>query len=113
MRDNLKDIVQHTHGLGFIESAKIINEEGTTSLEAMDDDRTVIVQAKFKQAVPGLSGTFGLPNLSKLNILLNIDEFMAVGSIRNAPNLVWNTCSPMLLSWRPLCQLGRSRPPTR
>ncbi len=75
MRDNLKDIVQHTHGLGFIESAKIINEEGTTSLEAMDDDRTVIVQAKFKQAVPGLSGTFGLPNLSKLNILLNIDEY--------------------------------------
>ena len=53
MKDYLKDIVQHTHGLGFIESAKIINEEGTTSLEAMDDDRTVIVQAKFKEQVPG------------------------------------------------------------
>ena len=75
MRDYLKDIVQHTHGLGFIESAKIVNEEGTTSLEAMDDDRTVIVQATFKEQVPGLSGTFGLPNLSKLNILLNIDEY--------------------------------------
>jgi hypothetical protein len=75
MKDYLKDIVQHTHGLGFIESAKIINEEGTTSLEAMDDDRTVIVQAKFKEQVPGLDGTFGLPNLSKLNVLLNIDEY--------------------------------------
>ena len=75
MKDYLKDIVQHTHGLGFIESAKIVNEEGTTSLEAMDDDRTVIVQAKFKEQVPGLSGTFGLPNLSKLSILLNIDEY--------------------------------------
>ena len=75
MRDYLKDIVQHTHGLGFIESAKVVNEEGTTSLEAMDDDRTVIVQAKFKEKVPGLDGTFGLPNLSKLNVLLNIDEY--------------------------------------
>ena len=75
MKDYLKDIVQHTHGLGFIESAKIVNEEGTTSLEAMDDDRTVIVQAKFKEQVPGLSGTFGLPNLSKLSILLNIEEY--------------------------------------
>ena len=75
MRDYLKDIVQHTHGLGFIESAKIVNEEGITSLEAMDDDRTVIVQAKFKEQVPGLDGTFGLPNLSKLNVLLIIDEY--------------------------------------
>ncbi len=75
MKDYLKDIVQHTHGLGFIESAKIVNEESTTSLEAMDDDRTVIVQAKFKEQVPGLSGTFGLPNLSKLSILLNIEEY--------------------------------------
>ena len=75
MRDYLKDIVQHTHGLGFIEAAKIVNEEGTTNLEAMDDDRTVIVQAKFKEQVPGLDGTFGLPNLSKLNVLLNIDEY--------------------------------------
>ena len=75
MRDYLKDIVQHTHGLGFIEAAKIVNENDETNLEAMDDDRTVIVQAKFKQQVPGLSGTFGLPNLSKLNVLLNIDEY--------------------------------------
>ena len=75
MRDNLKDIVQHTHGLGFIESAKVVNENGSTQLEAMDDDRTVIVQANFKDQVQGLSGTFGLPNLSKLNILLNIDEY--------------------------------------
>ena len=75
MRDNLKDIVQHTHGLGFIESAKVVNENGSTQLEAMDDDRTVIVQANFKDQVQGLNGTFGLPNLSKLNILLNIDEY--------------------------------------
>ena len=75
MRDNLKDIAQHTHGLGFIESAKVVNENGGTQLEAMDDDRTVIVQANFKDQVQGLSGTFGLPNLSKLNILLNIDEY--------------------------------------
>ena len=32
MRDYLKDIVQHTHGLGFIESAKIVNQDGATQL---------------------------------------------------------------------------------
>ena len=74
MRDYLKDIVQHTHGLGFIDQAKVVNENSVTNLEAMDDDRTVIVQAQFKEQVPGLDGTFGLPNLSKLNVLLNIDE---------------------------------------
>ena len=81
MRDYLKDIVQHTHGLGFIESAKVVNENNETSLEAMDDDRTVIVQAKFKQQVPGLDGTFGLPNLSKLNVLLNIAEYQENANI--------------------------------
>ena len=60
MKDYPKDIVQHTHGLGFIESAKVVNENGSTQLEAMDDDRTVIVQAKFKEQVQGLTGTFGL-----------------------------------------------------
>ena len=75
MRDYLKDIVQHTHGLGFIDQAKVVNENNVTNLEAMDDDRTVIVQAQFKEQVPGLDGTFGLPNLSKLNVLLNIDEY--------------------------------------
>ena len=75
MRDYLKDIVQHTHGLGFIDQAKVVNEDASTQIEAMDDDRTVIVQAAFKEQVPGLSGTFGLPNLGKLNILLNIDEY--------------------------------------
>ena len=71
MRDYLKDIVQHTHGLGFIESAKIVNEEGETQLEAMDDDRTVIVQAKFKQQVPGLTGTFGLPNWDRCPLIVD------------------------------------------
>ena len=42
MRDNLKDIVQHTHGLGFIESAKVVNENGSRQLEAMDDDLSLI-----------------------------------------------------------------------
>lgn len=75
MRDYLLDIVQHTHSLGFIDTVKITGDENDTTLDAMAEDRSVIVQAKFKAPLADFSGTFGMPNLNKLNILLNIPEY--------------------------------------
>ena len=71
-RDYLKDIVQHTHALGTIELVKIIGTDSETSIEAIAEDRSVIMQAKFKNPVPEFIGTFGMPNLNKLKILLNL-----------------------------------------
>ena len=75
MRDHLLDIVQHTHGLGIIDLVKIQGTAEETTLEALAEDRSVIVQAKFKAPVAEFLGTFGMPNLGKLNTILNIPEY--------------------------------------
>ena len=75
MRDYLLDIVQHTHGLGIIDLVKITGTDSETVIDALAEDRSVIVQAKFKNQVPEFAGTFGMPNLAKLNTILNIQEY--------------------------------------
>ena len=75
MKDQLQDIVQHTHGLGVIDLVKIVGSANETTLEAISEDRSVIVQAKFKGVVADFIGTFGMPNLGKLNTILNIPEY--------------------------------------
>lgn len=75
MRDYLLDIVQHTHGLGIIDLVKITGTDSETVIDALAEDRSVIVQARFKNPVPEFAGTFGMPNLAKLNTILNIQEY--------------------------------------
>ena len=75
MKDYLQDIVQHTHGLGVIDLVKITGDANTTAIEAIAEDRTVIVQAQFNNPVPDFVGLFGMPNLGKLNTILNIPEY--------------------------------------
>jgi hypothetical protein len=75
MKDYLHDIVQHTHSLGIIDLVKIVGNETTTSIEAVGEERTVIVNAQFHNPVPEFIGTFGMPNLGKLNTILNIPEY--------------------------------------
>lgn len=74
MQDYLKDIVQHTQGLG-IELIKITGTDQDTTMNTVTEDRTVILEAKFKNIVPEFSGTFGMPNLSKLKTILSIEEY--------------------------------------
>lgn len=75
MKDYLQDIVQHTHSLGIIDLVKIVGNENNTIIEAVSEERTVIVQAQFHNPVPEFVGTFGMPNLGKLNTILNIPEY--------------------------------------
>jgi hypothetical protein len=75
MKDHLLDIVQHTHQLGNIDLVKITGTQDDTVLEAIAEDRSVILQAKFKGPVADFIGTFGMPNLGKLNTILNIPEY--------------------------------------
>lgn len=75
MRDYLLDIVQNTHGLGTIDLVKITGTDSETKIDAIAEDRSVIVQATFKNPVPEFIGTFGMPNLGKLKTILNIPEY--------------------------------------
>ena len=75
MRDHLLDIVKNTYGLGNIDLVKITGTAEETGIEAIAEDRSVIVQAKTNGPVAEFIGTFGMPNLGKLNTILNIPEY--------------------------------------
>jgi hypothetical protein len=75
MKDYLQDIVKNTYTLGVIELVKIIGTEKDTLLYAVSVDNTVVIKARFHNTVPDFIGTFGMPNLNKLNTILNIPEY--------------------------------------
>lgn len=75
MKDILLDLVQHTHKLGIIDLIKITGTDQETIIKAVDDAKSVIVEAKMKVAIPQFVGTFGMPNLSKLNTILGFSEY--------------------------------------
>ena len=45
MKDIIRDLVNHTAGLGFIDSVKVKGTNEVTQFEAMDVDKSVIVNA--------------------------------------------------------------------
>jgi len=75
MKDHLLDIVKNTYGLGIIDLVKVTGTSKETSIEAIAEDRSVIVQAKVNNPVPEFIGVFGMPNLGKLNTILGIPEY--------------------------------------
>ena len=75
MRDHLLDLVEHTHDLGVIDLVKITGDDKTTVINGLAEDRNVVVEGTFAQPHADFMGTFGMPNLSKLKILLNLPEY--------------------------------------
>ena len=75
MKDILQDIVAHTHALGFLSLVKVTSENNTTSIDSMAEDRSVIMTATTHNAVNEFAGTFGMPNLDKLNLHLKNPEY--------------------------------------
>ena len=75
MQDLLKDIVGHTHNLGFLNVVKITGEDTKTSIDSMADDRTVIMYAETANPYPDMVGVFGMPQLNKLRYHLDCPEY--------------------------------------
>jgi hypothetical protein len=75
MRDHLLDLVEHTHKLGIIDLVKITGTDQETTITGLAEDRSVVIEGKYASPVADFIGTFGMPNLSKLNILLNLQEY--------------------------------------
>lgn len=75
MRDILLDLVEHTLDLGCIDLVKITGDNNSTVIEGIAEDRSVVVQGKFLNPVGEFVGVFGMPNLAKLKILLNLQEY--------------------------------------
>ncbi len=75
MQDLLKDIVGHTHNLGFLNIVKITGTEDKTQIDSMADDRTVIMYAETTNPYPDMVGIFGMPQLNKLKYNLDCPEY--------------------------------------
>jgi hypothetical protein len=75
MRDHLLDLVEHTHDLGVIDLVKITGDDKSTAINGIAEDRSVVVEGQFAGPHADFVGTFGMPNLSKLKILLNLQEY--------------------------------------
>jgi hypothetical protein len=75
MRDYLLDLVEHSYDLGCIELVKITGTDQSTQVDAIATDKSVVLRTKFHTPVAEFIGTFGMPNLSKLKILLNLQEY--------------------------------------
>ena len=86
MLDFLRDLVQHTHSLGVIDLVKITSDKGNTTIDGMAENRTVIVQGETKNPVKEVSGTFGMPNLNKLDLHLKNPEYKEGAKIE----VVWD-----------------------
>jgi hypothetical protein len=75
MRDILLDLTQHTYDLGCIDAIKVTGSDQDTTVDAVSEDRNVVVQGKLKNPVAEFIGLFGMPNLNKLKVLLNLSEY--------------------------------------
>ena len=75
MKDHLLDLVEHTHDLGVIDLVKITGDDKSTVIGGLAEDRSVVVEGAFAQPHADFMGTFGMPNLSKLKVLLNLQEY--------------------------------------
>lgn len=75
MRDHLLDLVEHTHDLGCIDLVKITGTDQETGIFGIAEDRSVIVEGNYAGPVGDFVGLFGMPNLAKLKILLNLGEY--------------------------------------
>lgn len=73
--DSFSDIIKHTSGLGLVENLKLIGTDEGARIEAMDENRTVIIQGELKEPVPNLNSTVGLSRTSVLNGYLNFSPF--------------------------------------
>jgi hypothetical protein len=75
MRDHLLDLVEHTYDLGCIDLVKITGTDRDTTIDGLAEDRSVVVQGRFQAPVADFMGVFGMPNLNKLKILLNLQAY--------------------------------------
>jgi len=75
MKDYLLDIIKNTHAIGKIPLVKIVGTENETKLTAIADERLFVVDGRFHNVIPEFIGRFGLPNLNRLAVTLNTEEY--------------------------------------
>ena len=79
--DALKDIVKHTHSLGFIEMVKLIGTATEAKIEAIDADKTVVLYGDLYQPLKELQATVGMSRLAQLKGFIDLHSNSAVSVV--------------------------------
>lgn len=75
MKDTLQNIIQYTQGLGNIDLIKVTGTNTTTVVNAVSEDKSVVVTGTLVQPNSEFEGVFGMPNLGKLKTILSFDDY--------------------------------------
>ena len=76
IKDILKDVLKHTHGLGIFEMVKITGDLEKTVVETVDADKTVIFKGETINPVPDfVDSTIGLSRMGVLQGYLSYPSF--------------------------------------
>lgn len=75
MRELLLDVIKHTQGLGFIDTVKVEGTDKSTVFEAMESNKTVVLDATALKPEPHLAGSFGMGRLNILQGYLNFANY--------------------------------------
>ena len=77
MRDQLVDIVNHTHKLGIFETIKVIGTDAETKLEGEAEDKSVIMRGEFKDP---MSDFMGIKKSDSIDNFYEIDQVIGRGA---------------------------------
>jgi hypothetical protein len=75
MKNILQDVIAHTFALGNVDLIKVTGTANTTTIAAIADDKSVIVNGVLKTVVPDFEGIFGMPSLGQLKTVLSFDDY--------------------------------------
>ena len=75
MKDFLQDLVAHTHSLGVLPNIRVNATGENVMIDALSDDRHVILQATTHKKINNLDGEFGMTALNKLDLHLKCPEY--------------------------------------
>lgn len=73
--DLFADIVKHTHGLGLVQTVKLIGKADSVEIEAIDDARAVVIKGRLKTGITGVDGVLGLSRMGILSGYLGFSQF--------------------------------------
>lgn len=86
IRDALVDLVAHTYELGNLTAIKVVGDKKTTTIAAVAEDKSAVIEGELAEPIADFTGTFGMVNLGKLKVLLNLAEYKDDASITVARN---------------------------
>lgn len=80
MRNIILEIVKYTGDLGFVDTVKVIDNKSKTLVEAINDDKSVVINGEFKEPLNIFGGSFGMTDFSLIKGLCNSPTFKTDGS---------------------------------